>query len=142
MLQDLNMWQVNLNRYLLSRHVRGGRSFPNLDCWGLVRDVYKSIGATLPEFVDFEQCTMHKAAKSCIAEHLFFEVYEPQDFDVIAFFRKNRLFHVGICYQNKILHTTQNRNCRYEPISNFLSHSDNICVRYYRCKLLYFHEKT
>ena len=120
------MWQVNLNRYLLSRHVRGGRSFPNLDCWGLVRDVYKSIGATLPEFVDFEQCTMHKAAKSCIAENLFFEVDELQDFDVIAFFRKNRLFHVGICYQNKILHTTQNRNCRYEPISNFLSHSDNI----------------
>lgn len=135
------MWQANINHYLLSHHQKGGRIFPALDCWGLVRDVYRNLGIHLPEFVDFTQNSMHEAANNCLVQHLFHEVDEPQDFDVVAFFRKERLFHVGVIYQEKMLHTTQAKNCRYESITNFLLHSNNICVRYYRCKLLYIHEK-
>lgn len=124
------------DHWLISRYKSGGRQFPELDCWGLVCDVYRSIGITLPEFVDLSQKTMQDGAETCIAEHLFIPVDNPIDFDIIAFFRSNLLFHVGIWHNSRILHTTQRKNCRYEPLEKFMAYSSsNISVRYFRCIL-------
>lgn len=133
---------LQIDHWLLSRHVPGGRKFPELDCWGLVCDVYRSLGVTLPEFTDLAQNTMQKGADFCIADHLFEKVSEPADYDLVACFRNNRLFHVGIWYQGKMLHTTEMKNCRYETVQRFLLFNSPIFnVRFYRCKLLSTQEK-
>ena len=48
----------------------------------------------------------------------FEETKTPEDGDVIAFFVSGRLFHVGIYIRGKILHTSQQKNCRYEILSD------------------------
>ena len=127
---------LRIEHWLLSRHKPGGRYYPELDCWGLVCDVYRSRGIDLPEFVDLSQKTMQNGARECIAEHLFVPVGTPIDYDVIAFFRSNLLFHVGIWYRGKILHTTERKNCRYEPVEKFMAHSSKaIRMEYFRCIL-------
>lgn len=138
--RGLSMLQVN--HWLLSKHVPGGRKFPELDCWGLICDVYRSLGIELPEFVDLSQETMHQGCESCIAEHLFQQVTVPADYDLVAFFRSGILYHVGIWYHNRILHTTQQKNCRFERVAHFMLYtSSSNRVRFYRCVLLSAQEK-
>lgn len=134
MLRGLSMLQID--HWLLSRHVPGGRKFPELDCWGLVCDVYRSLGAELPEFADLSQSTMGQGYDQCLAAHVFYPVTVPEDFDLVAFFHRDRFYHVGIWYQEKMLHTTERKNCRLERVSHFMLYASNYNVRFYRCALL------
>ena len=86
--RGLSMLQID--HWLLSRHVPGGRKFPELDCWGLVCDVYRSLGAELPEFADLSQSTMGQGYDQCLAAHVFYPVTVPEDFDLVAFLHRGK----------------------------------------------------
>ena len=43
----------SINDYLLNKHTPNGRTFPNLDCWGLIVDFYREqLGIQLNEYTD------------------------------------------------------------------------------------------
>lgn len=106
-----------LNDYLLIRHTPGGREFPNLDCWGLVRDYYREIlGIDLPEYTDFSGGTMSGGFSREMERGKFREIESPEDNAVIGLFCHGRLYHVGIYLNGRILHTSEKRGCRYERL--------------------------
>ncbi len=110
-----------LAKYLLVKHTPNGRKYPYLDCWGLILEYYRcELGIELPKFCDLEQSTMTLGANKLVDNvHCFVEVAEPQNNDVVTFYRNNLLYHVGIYIDGKLLHTTDNKNARLEPIRQF-----------------------
>lgn len=109
-----------IDKYNFIRHTPGGRVFPDLDCWGLVRLIYfDRLHIQLPEFVDFSQADMTTPADGLIADHLFEEIEEPEDYCVICYYRHGILFHVGIYLEGDILHTTNRHGFRRQPLNTF-----------------------
>ena len=118
-----------INDYLLIKHTPNGREYPYLDCWGLIVDVYREIlGIKLHDYTDLTQRDMNKGLMYERDSGRFAEVKEPQDYDIVAFFINGRLYHVGLWIGGRILHTSQQRNCRYEQLDR-VSLSQK---RYYR----------
>lgn len=118
-----------INDYLLIKHTPNGREYPYLDCWGLIVDVYREIlGIKLHDYTDLTQKDMNKGLMYERDSGRFAEVKEPQDYDIVAFFINGRLYHVGLWIGGRILHTSQQRNCRYEQLDR-VSLSQK---RYYR----------
>lgn len=118
-----------INDYLLNIHTPNGRTFPRLDCWGLIVDFYREIlGIKLNDYTDLTAANMATGLMYERQSGRFTEVTEPEDGDVIAFFIHGKLFHVGILWKGKILHTSQQRNCRYEQLRD----TSLTCRRYYR----------
>ena len=96
-----------INDYLLNRHTPNGRTYPRLDCWGLVVDIYReNLGIELNEYTDLTGRTMSEGFQHERRAGRFVEVKEPQDYDIIAFFINARLFHVGVWLNGRILHTS------------------------------------
>ena len=51
----------SINDYLLNKHTSNGRTFPNLDCWGLIVDFYREqLGIQLNEYTDLDSKCMGK----------------------------------------------------------------------------------
>lgn len=118
-----------INDYLLIKHTPNGREYPYLDCWGLIVDVYREIlDIKLHDYTDLTQRDMNKGLMYERDSGRFAEVKEPQDYDIVAFFINGRLYHVGLWIGGRILHTSQQRNCRYEQLDR-VSLSQK---RYYR----------
>ena len=118
-----------INDYLLIKHTPNGREYPYLDCWGMIVDVYREIlGIKLHDYTDLTQRDMSKGLMYERDSGRFAEVKEPQDYDIVAFFINGRLYHVGLWIGGRILHTSQQRNCRYEQLDR-VSLSQK---RYYR----------
>lgn len=131
-----------IDKWLVSKYQRGGRKYPYLDCWGLVCDVYKTLGAELPEFADLCQHTMGKGAEECFRKNIFERVATPSNYCLIAFFCADRLFHVGIYYNGRILHTSEDKNCVLEDFRHTIRFTGkSITLRYYKCTLLSIQEK-
>ncbi len=118
-----------INDYLLIKHTPNGREYPYLDCWGLIVDVYREIlDIKLHDYTDLTQRDMNKGLMYERDSGRFAEVKEPQNYDIVAFFINGRLYHVGLWIGGRILHTSQQRNCRYEQLDR-VSLSQK---RYYR----------
>ena len=118
----------SINDYLLNKHTPNGRTFPNLDCWGLIVDFYREqLGIQLNEYTDLDSKCMGKGFMKERDSGRFVETKEPENGDVIAFFSNARLYHVGIYINGRILHTSQARNCRYERLERTGLHT----IRFY-----------
>jgi len=121
-----------INDYLLIKHTPNGREYPYLDCWGLIVDVYREIlDIKLHDYTDLTQRDMNKGLMYERDSGRFAEVKEPQDYDIVAFFINGRLYHVGLWIGGRILHTSQQRNCRYEQLDR-VSLSQKRYYRYVR----------
>lgn len=109
----------SVNDYLLIKHTPGGRTFPALDCWGLVVDYYREIlGIDLPPYADLTQEHMAQGFQRELMRGKFQQVDTPKNGDVVAFFCRGILYHVGIYVDGRILHTTERRGCRYERMAS------------------------
>ena len=105
----------NINDYLLIKHTPNGREFPRLDCWGLIVDLYReNLGITLDDYTDLDHSTMSRGLQYERQAGRFEQVKEPQDYDIVAFFVRGRLYHVGVYLDGRVLHTSERRNCRWE----------------------------
>jgi cell wall-associated NlpC family hydrolase len=107
----------SLDDYLLIQHTPNGRKYPRLDCWGLIVDIYREHrGIVLDDYTDLTAATMQAGFLAETAGR-FYEVNEPQNYDIVAFFTAKRLYHVGIYLDGKILHTSERRNARFEKLN-------------------------
>ena len=80
-------------------------------------DFYKNVlNIELNEYTDLDAGSMSRGLVYERKAGRFEETKTPEDGDVIAFFVRGRLFHVGVFWRGKILHTSQQKNCRYEKL--------------------------
>ena len=86
---------------------------------------------------------MKKGAEECLRKNVFKHVDTPSNYCLIAFFHTDRLFHVGIYYNGRMLHTSEEKNCVLEDLRHMTRFTGkSITVRYYECTLLSTQEKT
>lgn len=99
------MWS---NKYINIPFVEKGRDFDGCDCWGLVRLVYdRELGIELPSFLDYENTKDIRAISRMIRENQFgkdwFEVDEPQPYDVLVFRMMSAVAHVGVAVKKGLM---------------------------------------
>ena len=82
-----------IDDYLLIKHTPNGRVYPRLDCWGLIVDLYReNLKIELDDHTDLTQKSMTEGANEECKQGRFIEVTTPEDYDVVCFFLRNRLF--------------------------------------------------
>lgn len=118
----------SIDDYLLIKHTPNGRTFPNLDCWGLIVDYYREmLRIQINEYTDLTAANMSTGLMYERLSGRFVETKKPRNGDVIAFFVNARLYHVGIYINGRILHTSQSKNCRFESLDRVGNHQ----IRFY-----------
>lgn len=109
-----------LSWYLLAQYSDGGREWPELDCWGLVREFYaRERGIVLDAHRDLNGRTMDKGREAETAAGRFREVPVPETGDLAGWFAGGRMIHAGIVLGDKVLHISRERGARLERIPAF-----------------------
>lgn len=117
------------SHYLLNNYRLNGRSYPYLDCWGLVVYWYRrELGIELNEYTQLNYKTMSDGENQEKAH--FREAPMPSEGSVCAFYDgRGLLYHVGVYTHGKLLHTHKG-GTRWESIESAMKFQ-NITVRYY-----------
>jgi NlpC/P60 family. len=109
------MCQINIDKYLLARYKHGGRTLPDVDCYGLVLEFFKNeLKITLPleqSITDVSQASEgEKNFKKIVKYAEITEINLERDkIYLCGFYAKNNfLAHCGIVINNKILHINKN----------------------------------
>ena len=81
------MCQINIDKYLLARYKQGGRTLPDVDCYGLVKNFKKIV-----KYAEVTEINLERD-----------KIY------LCGFYTKNNfLAHCGIVINKKILHINKN----------------------------------
>ncbi len=107
------VYMVKISDLIGGRFVNGGRSVvKGLDCWGLVMEVFRRYGITIPDFtVDaFAYQTINALAGEAVETRKWEEVYKPKDKDaplvVLMRMHPKLITHAGVFLgDNRIIHT-------------------------------------
>ena len=120
------MCQINIDKYLLARYKQGGRTLPDVDCYGLVLEFFKNeLKINLPleqSITDISQApegekNFKKIVKYAEVTEINLErdkiylcgFYTKNNFYLCGFYTKNNfLAHCGIVINKKILHINKN----------------------------------
>jgi cell wall-associated NlpC family hydrolase len=107
------MWS---NAYIGIPYQINGRDMNALDCWGLVREVYRNeLGVDLPSYAGYESSTDEQSFADSFAEevNVWNQVDVPQEFDVSWCRIAGIECHTGIMLANgKMLHAMEgNDSC-------------------------------
>lgn len=108
------MW---FNKYFLNKWTRGGRQFPNLDCWGLIVDIYRDrLGIVLDDYHQFTESNMTKGLIK-ESENNFIKIDNPENYDIACWITNGQLKHVGIYINNYILHADRKSGTSLTPVT-------------------------
>ena len=114
----------NINQETFQEYLHNiiGKSYEQLDCWGIVKDFYKNIyDIDLPEFYT-ERPQNTKIVHEMITNErpLFNQVKTPKIGNVVLMKVLGVPVHLGIYIgESKILHTTKKTGCIIENESSF-----------------------
>ena len=101
------MCQINIDKYLLARYKQGGRTLPDVDCYGLVLEFFKNeLKINLPSQAPEGEKNFKKIVKYAEVTEINLE---RDKIYLCGFYTKNNfLAHCGIVINNKILHINKN----------------------------------
>jgi cell wall-associated NlpC family hydrolase len=107
---------IEFEKYLGLRWKTGGRELSTgLDCWGLLRHVYRTqFGILLPEYAAQlgQLASPDHVEQGELQSYAWFETESPTEGDVVALGRSSGMSHVGIYLEvpePAILHIALNR---------------------------------
>lgn len=125
---------LDLERYMASRYVNGGRVLPAVDCWGMTRLAFNEIhGVELPLLDGLNaESLMGKSRNYAQLAKIMREC--PQQHGAIAAVVTGKACeHVGICIaiggDLYVMETTEETGPRIVPLPVFIEECGN--VRYY-----------
>ncbi|WP_366078342.1 NlpC/P60 family protein [Halomonas sp. OfavH-34-E] len=107
---------LDVSEYIGIPYLVGGRG-PHLDCWGLVRLVYRQrLGVDLPSMNGYQE-TLNEQTSSLIegGKCDWSPTDHPQPYDVVLFNISGMVNHIGLVIASGwMLHTTHGANSRRE----------------------------
>lgn len=109
-----------MEEYIGIPYIINGRDKNGLDCYGLVYLIEKEyFHKDLPEFSNI---SLGNDSEILIAENKPLleatKVDKPKDGDIVLLFIQGTPSHVGVYFDNGILHSTQGRGVVYEKINS------------------------
>lgn len=119
-----------LKYYMAIQHTEHGRSYPFLNCWGLICEFYKrELNIALDLYTDYDPNTMTKGYDKAKPE--FNLVSSPEFGDIVAFVTSaGACYHVGVMLDsNRFLHSQRGRGSQITPLSMTAGH-----ILFYRHK--------
>lgn len=125
---------IDVSKYLSGRYVEGGRTWPDVDCYGIVLEVRKDIG--LPDWPSWDGVTKHNGAMHDAGMEQKHEVQrcDPEHGAVAACFQGSMLAHVAVIVEiNGMLHAIESNpkhNITCLPLRRFERRF--LRVEYYR----------
>lgn len=126
--------KIDLERYMASRYVNGGREWPNIDCWGMTRLAFYDLHAEwLPMLSGLDaRSVLGKSKNYALLSKILKEVY-CSDGAIAAVVTGLACEHVGICIEISgaiyVMETTEETGPRIIPAEEFEKERTN--VRYY-----------
>ena len=114
----------NPDKYRSVTWLKGGRVYPQLDCFGIVNEIRRDLG--LPEWPDFAGVTkddngLEREAKRFLPT---LSVCSPEDGAMAACYTGSSVTHVGIVVHiNGMLHVAEcnpKTNVTFLPLSRFI----------------------
>lgn len=111
-----------LNDYIGIPYKFGGREWDGVDCYGLVKLVYKEeYGILLPDWLtdrlDIRDRTRRIQDQVCSGT--WEDVDDPEDGDFVVCYRHRAAHHLGLHFAGGILHSADGLGVMYEPRGRF-----------------------
>ena len=113
------------NDYVGIPFVEKGRDRKGLDCWGLVRLIYKDVkGVELPSWEEAYNSTKDKHVIAGLLaegqkEASWLKVEAPESFDVLVLKIAGVPFHVGLyTHQKRFIHCSRDTNTSIERLDS------------------------
>lgn len=126
---------LDLEQYMNSRYVNGGREWPQLDCWGMTRLLFRDIhGVELPLLKGLDANSLiGKSKNHAVITEGMLKPCDPAHGAIAAVVTGKVCEHVGICIilggGFMVIETTGETGPRLIPLAAFLEERAN--VRYY-----------
>ncbi|MDW2592597.1 nitrite transporter [Citrobacter braakii] len=114
----------NQDKYLSVKWLKGGRAYPELDCFGIVNEVRRDLG--LPEWPDFAGVTKDGGGLNREARKLMLSLQrcEPCEGAGVACYSGSTVTHVGVVVVlNRRLHVAEcnpKSNVSFTPVEQFV----------------------
>lgn len=114
----------NQDKYLSVRWLKGGRAYPELDCFGIVNEVRRDLG--LHEWPDFAGVTKDGGGLNREARKLMLSLQscEPCEGAGVACYSGSTVTHVGVVVElNGHLHVAEcnpKSNVSFTPVEQFV----------------------
>ena len=124
-----------ITSYLGKAWVNGGQGPDAYDCWGLVRAIYrteKNIEIPLFNVDALKPLEVRHAFQSTSEYQNWRAVDDLQDFDVILLSQASRPHHVGVWFQNRLLHAVEGAGVVWQDKVSLKLHGWNIVATYRR----------
>ena len=120
---------TDINKYIGTPFLLGGRDLAGIDCWGLVRAVYRDMGREVPDFdTEFlsrpDILRQIRRGESVVAD----EIPQPEQWCVVSDSAKG---HVGIWVNGCVLHAAKGWGVVMQPWDQF--RQIYYKSRFYRC---------
>ena len=118
---------MDFSKYIGIPYLDKGRDYNGVDCYGLLYLVYKDIKKIILPHLSAEYATANKAEYESLRNtHSLFdewtEIEIPNAFDV-GLFRIGRIFHVGICINQRpltMMHILSGSNVTIERVDQIV----------------------
>lgn len=117
----MNHWALN---YIGLPYRSGGRDREGVDCWGLLRLIYRERkGILLPDLPGIDAGGVLEISREILARHHenWFEIGMPADMDVVAMSMRDTLHHVGVWTMadgGKVIHSWKGSSVVADAIRN------------------------
>lgn len=116
---------LNIDKYLTVRWQMGGRTFPVLDCYGIVHEVRRDLG--LPEWPAFEAVIKERGStemgKVCESFSRDLTPCKPCNGGVAACYMGNMIGHLGVVVEMGgalyVIECNPRRNVTILPLARF-----------------------
>ncbi|SXF83108.1 MULTISPECIES: nitrite transporter [Klebsiella pneumoniae complex] len=113
------------DKYLSVKWLKGGRAYPQLDCFGIVNEIRRDLG--LPEWPDFAGVTKDSGGLDREARKLMrsLERCEPCEGAGVACYSGSVVTHVGIVVwldnQLQVAECNHGTNVTFLPLNRFIN---------------------
>ena len=119
----------DINSLIGIPYVKGGRSLDGIDCWGLVMEVYRRMGRSVPDFDSSFMSRPDTIRRIRDGEALIAnEIEEPEQWCIVSDSVKG---HVGLWLNGSLLHAAERVGVVLQPWNAF--RQVYFRSRFYRC---------
>lgn len=116
---------IDVNTYIGVPYLHGGRDRQGWDCFGLVKALYAERGVVLPDWyadpTDLRAVAreMMNQTDETVSSGRAEEIFLPEDWAIVMVMRRKAAHHMGVCFEDGVLHAVERLNTHFDPWDRF-----------------------